>query len=55
MKTEKEQTYLDRIAELEKELKRTHHKIKKDTYGLHWLDVPEAFEDDVENKLPILK
>jgi len=22
---------------------------------LHWLDVPEAFEDDVENKLPILK
>ena len=55
MKTEKEQEYLERIAELEKELKRTHHKIKKDTYGLHWLDVPEAFEDDVENKLPILK
>lgn len=55
MKPEKEQAYLDRIAELEKELKRTHHKIKKDTYGLHWLDVPEAFEDDVENKLPILK
>jgi len=55
MKTEKEQEYLDRIAELEKQLKRTHHKIKKDTYGLHWLDVPEAFEDDVENKLPILK
>ena len=55
MKTEKEQEYLDRIAELEKELKRTHHKIKKDNYGLHWLDVPEAFEDDVENKLPILK
>ena len=55
MKPEKEQAYLDRIAELEKELKRTHHKIKRDTYGLHWLDVPEAFEDDVENKLPILK
>ena len=55
MKTEKEQEYLDRIAELEKELKRIHHKIKKDTYGLHWLDVPEAFDDDVENKLPILK
>ena len=48
MKTEKEQAYLDRIAELEKELKRTHHKIKKDAYGLHWLDVPEAFEDDVD-------
>ena len=55
MNTEKEQAYLDRIAELEKELKRTYHKIKKDTYGLHWLDVPEVFEDDVENKLPILK
>jgi adenine-specific DNA-methyltransferase len=55
MNTQDEQAYLDRIAELEKELKRTHHKIKKDTYGLHWLYVPEAFEDDVENKLPILK
>ena len=55
MNTEKEKAYLDQIAGLEKELKRTHHKIKKDSYGLHWLDVPEAFEDDVENKLPILK
>ena len=55
MNTEKEQEYLDRIAELEKELKRTHHKIKKDTYGLHLLYVQEAFEDDVENKLPIIK
>jgi len=55
MKTDEDQTYLDRIAELEKEIKRTHHKIKKDTYGLHWLDVPEAFEDDIENKLPMLK
>jgi len=55
MKNEKEKCYLDRIAELEKELKRYQHKIKKDTYGLHWLDVPEAFEDDVQNKLPILK
>jgi len=55
MKNEKEKYHLDRIAELEKELKRYQHKIKKDTYGLHWLDVPEAFEDDVQNKLPILK
>jgi len=38
MKTDEDQTYLDRIAELEKEIKRTHHKIKKDTYGLHWVD-----------------
>lgn len=53
--SEKDKEYLDKIELLEKKLKRLQHKIKKDTYGLHWLDVPEAFEDDVENKLPILE
>lgn len=30
-------------------------ELKQNRFGLVWLDVPEAFEDDVENKLPILE
>jgi len=40
---------------LEKEIERLKKNFKKQKYGLIWADVPEAFEDDVENKLPILK
>lgn len=43
------------IYRLKKELERLKKAVKKQKYGLVWLDVPEAFEDDVENKLPILK
>ncbi|MFA6533175.1 MAG: site-specific DNA-methyltransferase [Patescibacteria group bacterium] len=50
-------------AQLENELARLNKKIakyeaielKQNRFGLVWLDVPEAFEDDVENKLPILE
>jgi adenine-specific DNA-methyltransferase len=50
-------------AQLENEIARLTKKIakyeavelKQNRYGLVWLDVPEAFEDDVENKLPILE
>lgn len=40
---------------LQKEIERLKKAVKKQRYGLVWMDVPEAFEDDVENKLPILK
>ena len=30
-------------------------ELKQNRFGLVWLDVPEAFDNDVENKLPILK
>ncbi|MDO8657666.1 MAG: site-specific DNA-methyltransferase, partial [Candidatus Levybacteria bacterium] len=40
---------------LKKEIERLKKSVKKQRYGLVWMDVPEAFEDDVENKLPILK
>lgn len=43
------------IFQLQKEIDRLKESIKKQRYGLVWLDVPEAFEDDVENKMPILK
>lgn len=48
----------NKIFKLEKEnekLKRELTKYAKDHFGLLWLDVPEGFEDDVENKLPILE
>ncbi len=44
-----------RIRELEKEIVRLHSQIKEQRYGLTWLDVPEAFEADSENKIPILE
>jgi len=43
------------IFRLKKEIERLKKSVKKQKYGLVWMDVPEAFEDDVENKLPILK
>lgn len=43
------------IFRLRKEIERLKKAVKKQKYGLVWMDVPEAFEDDVENKLPILR
>jgi adenine-specific DNA-methyltransferase len=43
------------IFKLKKEIERLKKSVKKQKYGLVWMDVPEAFEDDIENKLPILK
>ena len=44
-----------KIRELEKEIARLHSQIKEQRYGLTWLDVPEAFETESENKIPILE
>ena len=43
------------ILRLKKEIKKLKKNIKKQRYGLVWVDIQEAFEDDVENKIPILK
>ena len=43
------------ILKLEKEVEKWKKAVKTQRYGLVWLDVPEGFEDDVENKLPILE
>lgn len=53
--TEQEQQLQIRIRELEKEIARLHTQIKEQRYGLTWLDVPEAFETESENKIPILE
>lgn len=44
-----------RIRELEKEVARLHTQIKKERYGLVWLDVPEGFEQESENQIPVLE
>ena len=51
MDIEKENT----ILKLKKEIERLKKAVKKQKYGLVWMDVPEEFEDHVENKIPILK
>ena len=45
----------EEIIRLKKEIERLKKSIKKQRYGLVWMDVPEAFENDVENKLSVLK
>lgn len=46
---------LRRIQELEKQNKYLHQQIKKRRYGLTWIDVPEAFDPESGNKIPVLE
>jgi adenine-specific DNA-methyltransferase len=52
MATEKE--LLAEIEALKKKLEVANNRIKTEKYGITWLDVPEAFEQESENQLPIL-
>ncbi len=45
----------NKILRLQKEVEKLKKSIKVQKYGIVWADVPEAFEDDVENKLPVLE
>jgi len=45
----------DEITSLKKEIVRLKSAVKKQKYGLHWLDISEAFQEDAENRLPTLK
>lgn len=44
-----------RIRDLEKEVAKWKSRCKDVRYGLNWLDVPEAFDSDAENRIPILE
>lgn len=55
MKINGEKELPAQISKLQKEIDRLKKSVKQKKYGLVWMDVPEAFENDVENKLPILK
>lgn len=43
------------LAELQKEIDRLKVAIRNQEYGLVWLNVPEAFEEETINQVPILK
>lgn len=56
--TKQEQEYLRRIHELEQQICRLQTEIKKNSdtqYGLRWMDVPESFDKESENAVPILE
>ena len=45
-----------RIKELEIQVAYLNDQLKQDDkFGLHWIDVPEAFDKESENKIPILE
>lgn len=45
-----------RIKELETQVAVLHNQLKDDgRFGLKWIDVPEAFDKESENKIPILE
>ena len=50
-----EQELLAKINELKKEIESLNSQIKQQPFGLTWIDVPEAFEKDSEDRIPILK
>ena len=58
MSFETEEQYKLRISELQKEIEslkqKLTSKIKSERYGLSWIDVPEAFDKESENKIPVL-
>ncbi len=43
------------IEKLKKQLKMANSRIKTANYGIVWMDVPEVFEDDIKEKLPVLE
>lgn len=53
--TEQEQELYRKVQALEKEKNYLHQQIKEQRYGLTWIDVPEAFDAESENKIPILE
>lgn len=54
-KITKEQELLNEIEKLQKQLEIANNRVKTAKYGLVWMDVPEAFEVESENQLPVLE
>lgn len=43
------------IQELQKEVARLNAQLKEKRFGLTWIDVPEAFDHESEDKIPVLE
>ena len=44
-----------KVRELQKEVERLNAQLKEKRFGLTWIDVPEAFDKESENKIPVLE
>ena len=44
-----------KVRELQKEVDRLNVQVKEKRFGLSWIDVPESFEQESENKIPVLE
>lgn len=58
MSPETEQQYKNQIAALKAELEKLKNQktqeIKREKYGLYWIDVPEEFDEKSKNAIPVL-
>jgi adenine-specific DNA-methyltransferase len=54
-KITKEQELLNEIEKLQKQLEIANNRVKIAKYGLVWMEVPEAFEQETENQMPVLE
>ena len=53
--TETQDELAIKVRELQKEVERLTAQLKEKRFGLTWIDVPEAFEQESENKIPVLE
>jgi len=54
-KSKREAEFQTEIASLKKEIARLKNAVKSKKFGLVWMDVPEKFEEDAENAMPVLR
>ena len=53
--TETQEELAIKVRELQKEVERLNAQLKEKRFGLTWIDVPEAFEQESENRIPVLE
>lgn len=50
----KEEDLLAEIGRLRIQLEKANKRIKTAKYGIVWMDIPEAFEENGETRMPVL-
>ncbi len=53
--TETQEELAIKVRKLQKEVERLNAQLKEKRFGLTWIDVPEAFEQESENRIPVLE
>ena len=53
--TETQEELAIEVRGLQKEVDRLNAQLKEKRFGLTWIDVPEAFEQESENKITVLE